>query len=90
MSALFLCAHWLQQILIPLRIRITFHKIKHSINKTYRQQYKQSKFETRNYTQSKEPRAWAHENDCCKVKLLGLVGPLNYNSLGMDLLDPSN
>ena len=75
-------------ILTPLYIRKPFHKIQHSINNSYRQRYKQNKFETCNYTQSKQPRV--HEDDCYKVKRLGLVGPLNYISLGMDLLDPLN
>ena len=50
------------------------------------QQVKQEKSETYNYTQSKQ--TTARVNDCSKVKLCGLVGPLNFIFLDMDFLDP--
>ena len=62
-----------------------FSKSKHSINKTDMQQVKQNKSENYNYTNSKQ--ATACVNDCSKVKLHGLVRPLNLIFPGMDLLD---
>ena len=52
------------------------------------QQVKHDKSKTYNYTQSKQ--ATACVNDCSKVKLRELVGPLNLISLGIDFLDPLN
>ena len=43
------------------------------------------KCETYNYTQSRQ--LTARVNDCSKVKLHRLVGPLNFISLGMDFLN---
>ena len=49
------------------------------------QQVKQDKSETSNYTQPNCPTA--HVNGCSKIKLHGLVAPLNIISLGMGYLD---
>ena len=48
------------------------------------QEVKQDKSETYNYKQSKRSKACV--NDCSKIKLHGLVGPLNFISLGTDFL----
>ena len=65
-----------------------FLQSNHSINKTDIQQVKQGKSETYNYTLSK--RTTAGVNYRSKIKLHGLVGALNFISLGMDFLDPLN
>ena len=88
LSGLFLSPHWLNLTLNPVRIPKTFPKskniapIKQICNKSCKK-----KSETYNYTQSK----WStvRANDCSKVKLDGLVGPLNFISLVMTFVDPS-
>ena len=70
---------------VALCIKKTYHKSKHSIRKTVMEQVKQDKCETYNCTQSKQ--LTAHVNDRSKVKVHGLVRPLNFISFSIDFLD---
>lgn len=45
---------------------------------------KPGKYETYNYTQSNWPTAGV--NECSKVKVYGLIEPLNFICLGIDFL----
>ena len=85
MSALFMTTHWLNMIVNSSHIQINFHKSKYSINKADMKQVKQEKSGIYNHIQSK--RTAAHVNDWFKVKLHGLVGPLNFISLNVHFLD---
>ena len=85
LHAPFLSLNWLNLRSNPFYTQKPFYKSKHSIKKkdTINQV---DKFETYNYTETK--RLTARVNDYFKVKLHGLVRPLNFISLGMDFLDP--
>ena len=85
-SPLFLIRHWINLTIKPLRIQKTFHKSKHRINKTDMQKVKQNKSGTYNYKQSKWTKFFI--NDYSNVRLHGLVGQLNFISLGADFLYP--
>ena len=69
----------LVQILHLPFIERTFHENKNSTNETGMQQVKQDKSEIYNYTHSKL--ATHCVNNCFKIKLRGLVLPLNFIAL---------
>ena len=85
MPALFISPHWLNLTLNLSCIQKTFQKANMpSIKETYS---KSSKTNLKAIIVLSK-RAIACVNDCSKVKLHGLVGPLNFISLGMDFSDP--